>query len=352
MSTQGPLVINGTRIEAGSRRVVDIPLPSLYGSSAIGLRVHVIRGRKDGPTLCVTAAIHGDEVNGVEIVRRILGRKSYRNLCGTLIAVPIANPYGFLYQDRYLMDRRDLNRSFPGSKSGSLAARLAYTIAQELIQPAQYHIDLHSGSLHRTNLPQIRVSDEGGVVEELGRVFDSPVMLIAKERESSLRSVARSLGVHSILYEGGEAHRFDELTISVGVRGVLKVMQHLGMLAGRKSVDLLAKSRSSLTHSSYWVRSPHSGVFRHIRGLGKRVKKGDVIGVVGDPTGPENHTLCAPSAGIVIGLNRLPLVHEGQALFHIASFDALGTVAKEIQSFQTEYTLSDYVELETHPQYP
>lgn len=336
--------INGTKILPGERKTIMIRLPSLYDCSPLSMPVHVIRGKKMGKTLCVTAALHGDEINGVEITRQVLSRKGYKTLHGTLIAVPIVNVYGFLYQNRYLMDRRDLNRSFPGTKIGSLASRLAYLLTNEILPHADCHIDLHSGSLHRNNLPQVRV--EGTCVQaiELAKVFNAPVILKAHEREGSLRKTAESKGITSLLYEAGEALRFDEASIKVGVRGIFNVMHHLGILKPKKQKDLLEESKSFIASSSYWLRSPQSGVFRTNRGLGKKVEKGEMIGRIGNPLDGSEQPLHAPASGIIIGINNLPLVHEGSALYNIACFEEIQEVEKEFQSMS-------YIATDTHIEY-
>ena len=245
------------------------------------------------------------------------------------------------------MDRRDLNRSFPGSASGSLASRLAYLVSHDIIPHADYLIDLHSGSHNRSNFPQVRITGDSDREEELARVFNAPVILKVKEREASLRKVARELGISTLLYEAGEALRFDELSIRVGVRGIMNVLKALDMVPVKKDTDLLKRSRSTITSSSFWIRSPYSGIFRSTKALGQKVKKGEVIGHVGTPTTCEEQAVKAPSAGIVIGLNKHPLVHEGAALFNLGSFDSLGQVEKEIQELQNELAPA-YIDMHTH----
>lgn len=316
-----------------------IRLPSLYDCSPLSMPVHVIRGKNPGKILCVTAAVHGDEINGVEIVRQIISKKWHKKLYGTLIAVPIVNVYGFLYQSRYLMDRRDLNRCFPGSKVGSIASRLAYIVANEILPHADCHIDLHSGSLHRNNLPQIRVEGKCPFALESAKAFNAPVILKAQEREGSLRKTAESEGVTSLLYEAGEALRFDEPSIRLGVRGINNLLQHLGIVKLKESRDFVRASQSFIASSSYWLRSTHSGIFRSMRSLGKSVKKGEVIGRITNPLDRTEHPLEAPAPGVIIGINNLPLVHEGSALFNIACFEEIEEVAKEFQSMN--YIVTD-----------
>ncbi len=343
------LVIHDTEILPGQRKNIHIPLASLYDCTPVSMPVHVIRGKKPGPTMCVTAAIHGDEINGVEIVRRLLAKKVLKGLRGTLIAVPVVNVYGFLLKDRYLPDRRDLNRCFPGSPKGSLGARLAHILSRQVLSSADYHIDLHSGSFHRSNLPQVRINGDTEQESTLAKAFNAPVILMAKEREGSVSQMVHSRGVQALLYEAGEAFRFDELSIRVGIRGILNVMHETQMLVSKKNIMPSETSRSFFTCSSFWVRSLHSGIFTTLKGLGKKVKKGEVIAKVGNPfTGKENN-IVSPLSGIVIGLNELPLVQEGAALLHIACFEKLAQVEQEIEEFTSEYPDNEYFDLHTHP---
>ena len=184
---------------AGQRTTIMLPMPKLYDWTPMNMPVHVIRGKKPGPVLCVTGAVHGDEINGVEIIRRLLKKSFQKNLKGTVIAVPIVNIYGFLYQDRYLMDRRDLNRSFPGSSKGSLASRLAYLVMNELVANATHFIDLHTGSLQRTNLPQIRANFDFPKLKNWLKRLIAPVILHSKERDGSLRQAANDRGIPFII---------------------------------------------------------------------------------------------------------------------------------------------------------
>lgn len=310
------ITIHNQKINPGERKVIQLPMPKLYDWTPMNMPIHVIHGKKSGPTLCVTAAIHGDEISGVEITRRFLKKSALKQIKGTLIVAPIINIYGFFYQDRYLMDRRDLNRAFPGSKKGSLAARLAHLVATELISRATHCIDLHSGTLHRTNLPQIRADFQTNGIKPLARAFNAPVVLHANMRDGSLRQYADELGIPFLLYEAGESLRFDEMAIRTGVNGILNVMHKLKMI----DKPAVKKIKPAFMQSSVWVRASHSGIQTHPIPLGKRVKRGQRLAVIANPTGHEEHTIRSPVNGIVIGKSNLPLVHAGAALFHIASF--------------------------------
>lgn len=329
------VIVNQEKIKPGERKTILLPMPKLYDCTPISMPVHVIRGKKEGPVLLVTAAIHGDEVNGVEIVRRLIKRQDLKNMSGTLIAVPIVNVYGFLYQDRYLMDRRDLNRSFPGSAKGSLGSRLAHLISTELISQATHCIDLHSGSLQRTNLPQIRADLDSKQVKELACAFGAPVILDAKLRDGSLRQLANDNNIPFLLYEAGECSRFDEISIKTGVHGILNVMHRLDMIRLKKTFH--SKVDSTIAKRSHWLRSSHSGLFKPNKQLGNTVKKNEKIAIVANPMGQEEYKVYSPLDGVIIGMTMMPMVHEGAALFNMATFKQPDSVEEHIDNLYEIY---------------
>ena len=336
-----PIQLGGVSIAPGEQQSISLPLPALYSQSPVSMPVHVVNGRRPGPVLFVSAAIHGDEINGVEIIRRLLNNDLFEQLKGALIAVPIVNVYGFVTQSRYLPDRRDLNRSFPGSEQGSMAARLAYTFMQEVVTQCSHGIDLHTGSVGRENLPQIRAKVINNVAtEQMARAFATPVILNAELRDGSLREAVAAHDIPVLLYEAGEALRFDEVAIRAGVTGVINVMRHLGMLAREKPQQPPAEPL--IARSSRWIRTPQSGILRAIAPLGSQVERGDVIGWVADPFGKREEEILATDPGIIIGKTNLPLVHEGEALFHIARFTEPDSAAESVEAFQDEHDpLSD-----------
>jgi predicted deacylase len=334
------LVIGGEVIQLRSRRLVELPLPALYTHTPMTLPVHVIRGAKDGPRLFVSAALHGDELNGTEIVRRLLKQSALKHLRGTLVAAPIVNVYGLIHHSRYLPDRRDLNRSFPGSVKGSLAARLAHLLMSEIVQKCTHGIDLHTGAIHRSNLPQIRANLDDPETTRLAESFGVPVLLNSNLRDGSLREAAAEQGIPMLLYEAGEALRFNEVAIRAGVKGVISVMRSLGMLPASRS-RRKRRLEPFMARSSTWVRASASGLFRKVCSLGSRVKRGEALGLIDDPFGGGETEVTATASGIVIGCSEIPLVHEGEALFHIARFEDVKEVAGQIESFQTELTPED-----------
>jgi predicted deacylase len=332
MTRGNEIVIGGTTVRPGQRVDITLPVASLYTATSIGMPVHVICGRKAGPTLFVSAAIHGDELNGVEIIRRLLRRKIIGTVRGTLIAVPIVNVHGFLDQSRYLPDRRDLNRSFPGSPRGSIAARLANRFIEEIVSKADYGIDLHTGAINRANLPQIRANLDDERTLEIAHAFGAPVLIDADIRDGSLRASAAESGFPILIYEAGEALRFDETSIRAGLRGIFNVMRHIGMLPHRESrrhvVPVIARA-------TRWVRASSSGIVANRVALGGRVAEGDRLATIGDPLGHREDAVLAPFDGIVIGRSNLPLAHEGDALFHLGSFRDVPKAEDVVESFTT-----------------
>lgn len=300
-----------------------MPAAQLYTNTPLDMPVEVINGKQPGPTLLVCAAIHGDELNGVEIIRRLRALKAIDRLSGTLVLVPIVNLFGFIHQSRYLPDRRDLNRSFPGSEKGSLASRFANLFFHEVVSRCTHIIDLHTGAIHRENLPQARASLNEPGVEEMALAFGMPVIVNAGITEGTLRCEAGKLGIPVVTYEAGEALRLDEKSIVAGVRGIVNVMRSIGMLAPlkRRSAPKRAAAEPFVAQSTSWFRANADGLFRPVTRLGARVVEGDVLGVIAAPYGEQETLLESPRAGIVIGMNNMPLVNEGEALYHIATFE-------------------------------
>ncbi len=328
------LSINGKEIPPGCQVTIDLALPTLYTHTQMQMPVRVVRGRKPGPCLLVSAALHGDEINGVEIIRRLLAQSALKRLRGTLITVPVVNVYGFIAHSRYLPDRRDLNRSFPGSERGSLTSRLANLFLTELVSKATHGVDLHTGAIHRTNLPQIRADLSLDKTRELAMSFGAPVILDSPAGEGTLRRAAIDLGVPMLLYEGGEALRFDELVIRAGVKGMLAVMRELRMLPTTRRGG--SRRTPFIAQSSRWVRAPQSGIMRIAKSLGARLEKDEALAVVSDPFGEKESPVMAPFAGIIVGRTNLPLVNEGEALFHVARVSEPGVAEEHVERFHEE----------------
>jgi len=330
-STNRTIEINGTSVAPGQRVIINLPLARLYTNDDLSMPVEVVNGRRAGPCLFVSAAIHGDELNGVEIIRRLLRHSALRRLRGTVLAVPVVNVHGLLHRSRYLPDRRDLNRSFPGSEHGSLAGRIARLFMREIVARSTHGIDLHTGAVHRENLPQLRANLDDPATRRLATEFGVPVLINATLRDGSLREAAVEAGIPMLLYEGGEALRFDEMSIRAGLRGILNVMRALDMLPHQKTQHAVTPVEA---RSTSWVRAPESGVFRAAQKLGARVHKGDTLGMISAPLTDRECAVTAPGSGILIGQTHLPLVHEGEALFHVARFEKNAAVAEQVEALQ------------------
>ena len=317
--------IGGTEIKAGERRLVDLPVSKLSNHTPVTLPVHVLHGNQPGPTMFVSAAIHGDELNGVEIIRRVLRTLQPGNIAGTLLCVPVVNAYGFIGRSRYLPDRRDLNRSFPGSAGGSLAARLAHLFLHEVVHRCQFGIDLHTAAVHRVNLPQIRSNfAKSPRCRELSEAFGAQVVLESPERPGSLRRAARESGIDVLVYEGGEGLRFDDFAIRAGVDGIANVMLKTGMLQLPDGVEPARPPEGRepvFANASKWIRAPDGGIFRTAKHIGNAVSAGEIIGYVANPYEEGESAVRATHRGIIVGRTTLPIVNMGDALFHIAWAD-------------------------------
>ena len=344
-----PFEIGGSRVNPGERRIIDLPITDLSTHTPMTMPVQVICGRRPGPRLFVCAALHGDEIAGVEIIRRVLKLSALRRLRGTLVAVPIVNVFGFVSLSRYLPDRRDLNRSFPGSSKGSLASRLAHLFLGEIATKCTHGIDLHTGAVHRVNYPQIRANLDDPEALRMANSFGVPVVVNATLRDGSLRQAAAGQGVPVIVYEAGEALRFDELSIRAGVKGVMRVMRTLGMLPVQKSRRALLEP--IVARSSTWVRAPASGILRASASLGSQVSESEVLGAISDPFGGNEVEIISPADGILIGRTNLPLVHEGDGLFHIVRVEGTQAVAEALDAFTPEeaYAEGQTAELADEP---
>ena len=333
MSPRAPFRIGGEVVAAGRRAAVDLPIAMLSNHSPAVLSVLVVHGARPGPTVFVSAALHGDEVLGVEIIRRLVRMDLLDDLAGTLLAVPVVNAFGFLSLSRYLPDRRDLNRSFPGRADGSLAARLAHLFMAEVVGRADFGLDLHTGAVHRTNLPQLRVADARPEVAARAEAFGPPVILRGEPPAGSLRAAASASACSVLVYEAGEALRFDELGVRVGLRGCLGAMAHEGMI-DPASVPPADGPGPVWLGPSAWARAPEGGVVRLIAALGDTVERGEPVAMVGDPFGQSEEVVEAPLTGVVIGRSELSTANRGDALFNVASTDDAAEVQAAIETVE------------------
>jgi uncharacterized protein len=322
-----PFVFGGVSIALGETVELRLKIGESFTSEPVWVPVTVVRGAP-GPTLFVTATVHGDELNGVGILRDVLNDTDFSTLKGTLIAVPVVNVPGFLGQNRYLPDRRDLNRSFPGSRTGSLTARLADVLFREVIRQSDFGIDLHTAGGERSNYPQVRADLTDPRVTELAQAFGCGLIVDGAGPDRSLRKTAVAAGVPTIVYEAGSARRLERPFIEAGKAGVLNVLRWLGMLAGAP----LAPAVQLIVRRTHWVRARAGGILDLRIGLGQPVRRGQTLSVNTNPFGRERRQLKAPHGGVVLGVTLLPLVHPGDAVCHLAR---LGT--RELETWTAHW---------------
>ncbi|MBX2962566.1 MAG: succinylglutamate desuccinylase/aspartoacylase family protein [Cyclobacteriaceae bacterium] len=305
--------IAGQEIRLGEFKEIKINIAKLPSQTLIDTPLYVSRGIEDGPVLALMAGMHGDEINGLEIVRRILDGGLHQPKRGTLVCMPIINVYGFLNFSRDVPDGKDVNRSFPGSKNGSLASRVAYHVMRDVIPFIDYGIDFHTGGAMRANYPQVRAVLKDQLNSELANAFHAPFTLDAPFRPNSLRKEASKKGKKVIVYEGGESLRFDQTAIEEGIAGTLRLMHHLNMIDWAPD----PKEENRIIWSSTWVRAKHAGLFHSNVQCGQLINKGEWVGTITDPFGLFKEKVVAPEKAYVIGLNNIPVVNAGDALMHL-----------------------------------
>lgn len=326
----GPFEIHDFVIAPGTFADVAIPVSHQITGFSANLALRVLHGSKPGPCVFISGAIHGDEITGTAVIQRLATQLDPARISGTVILAPAVNIYGFLAHSRYLPDRRDLNRSFPGHARGSLASQLAHCFMENVIERCSLGIDIHSAAVHRYNLPQIRIAEGSPELVELAMAFGAPVIIESPLRDGSMRQLAHERGTPMLLLEAGEALRFDRLSIDVGANGVMRVLAHIGMIAaddGLTSVGIPARANRST-----WVRAPRGGVTQLRRQSGDTVYRGDVLATVSGLFGEDAEELPSPIDGIVIGHATLPVANQGDALFHIAEIANLEHAGERIET--------------------
>ena len=310
-----PITIGDQTVEPGRARRFSLPFARLPTGTWESIPVAIVNGRRDGATVLISSAIHGDEINGVEICRQTLRRLEARRLSGAVIVVPVVNVFGFLNNDRYLPDRRDLNRSFPGSRRGSLAARVAHLFTTEVVSKADTVIDLHTAASSRVNLPQIRADLDDTETRRLAEEFGAPFVIHARVRDGSLRQAATEMGKRVLLYEAGQAQRFEPDSVETGVTGILRVLQALDV----GQWDLPRPRPPTEVRKTTWVRATRSGIADLSQAdLGMRVEAGQRLGSIGDALGGRPTMFKATASGFIIAKTQNPLVSQGDALVHVA----------------------------------
>lgn len=317
MKNTRPITILGEVILPGESKTIDMEIAKLHNTAKLKIPIVVQRSKIDGPTILFSAGIHGDEINGVEIVRQLITKKINRPKKGTIICIPIINMFGFVNMSRQFPDGRDLNRVFPGSKKGSLASRFAYHILTEIMPLVDYAVDFHAGGASRFNAPQIRLAPNSPELKELADVFNAPFSLFSKNIAGSFRNSSQKLNVKMLLFEGGKSLDINESIAEAGVDGAKRILAHLDMLDPK---HLVAKKESSTIYieKSAWIRAKCSGLLHDQNTIGSFVKKGTVLALITDPFGKFERKIKAPNDGYIINANLSPIVYQGDAIYHIS----------------------------------
>ncbi len=302
-----------TDVAPGERRLLWLNITESYAALPVRAPIHVVRGTANGPTLCLFGGVHGDEVNGIEIVRRIIEDTESGALRGTLIGAPIVNVPAFRLGSRYLPDRRDLNRHFPGDPSGSSASRIANVVFQQIVRRCSHLVDYHTGSLRRSNIPQVRGDGSNKTVRSMMQAFDV-VGIDTQGRKGTLRRAAMEAGIPAVLFEAGQPNLFDQDYVQAGVDGTLRLMRALRMIDDAPP----ATARALLYRDSVWVRADSGGILLRAVEAGATVEKGNLLGTVHDPVEGRRSEIVAPVTGQIIGHALDQVVMPGFSAFHIA----------------------------------
>ncbi|MAZ73589.1 MAG: succinylglutamate desuccinylase [Flavobacteriaceae bacterium] len=325
---QDHFIILGKNVGLGETKTINFSFAKLYTSTKIEIPVIVSRAEKPGPTLLLTAGIHGDEINGVEVVRQIIAKKINRPQKGTIICIPILNIFGFLNAERTFPDGRDLNRVFPGTKTGSLASRVAFHFTNEILPLADYCLDFHTGGAQRFNAAQIRVVPDNPHLMQLAEIFNAPFTVFSSNLTKSYRATCAKMGIPSLLFEGGKSLDSDKHIVKHGVDGVVRILEHLDMLNQKISVTEITQ-KTVLIEKSRWVRAQKSGLLHVKIACNKYVEKDEFLATITDPYGAMRFKVKAPNAGYIINVNHAPIVHQGDAIFHISTTDSSGSEDEE-----------------------
>ncbi|MDO6595646.1 succinylglutamate desuccinylase/aspartoacylase family protein [Oceanihabitans sp. 2_MG-2023] len=311
------ITILGETIKLGESKEISFEVAKLHTSNSVEVPVFIERAKKPGPTVLLTAGIHGDEVNGVEIIRQIIAKGIFKPKKGTIICIPVINVFGFINLSRDFPDGRDLNRVFPGTLKGSLASRVAYKLIHEIVTEVDFIMDFHTGGAGRFNAPQIRIIKGSKTLDQLAQEFGAPFILYSKNLNKSFRNTCHKLGKPMLLFEGGKSFHIDNNVTNHGVNGIKRVLHSLGMLSSKFKVST-PKTDCVFINDSKWIRAKYSGMFKATIEISSFVEKGDVIGNITDPYGKFNHFVKADNSGYLININELPIVYQGDALFHIS----------------------------------
>ncbi|MEC7785293.1 MAG: succinylglutamate desuccinylase/aspartoacylase family protein [Bacteroidota bacterium] len=312
------LHILGEKIAPGQRRTLNFNLAKLYTTTSVEVPIIIQRAKKPGPCILITAGIHGDEINGVEIVRQVISKKINRPARGTIICIPVINVFGFLNMERAFPDGRDLNRVFPGTQNGSLASRFAYQFTTKILPLADFCMDFHTGGGSRFNVAQIRVDPDKEELMQYAKLFGAPFIVYSKNISKSYRSTCEKMNIPVLLFEGGKSQISDKDIARAGVHGVMRILSHFKMLS--KNFEAPQQSKDSITiKSSSWLRAKYSGLLHLKSTCGDFVEKNEVIATITDPYGTFRHKVKASNDGYIINTNEASLVYQGDAIFHIST---------------------------------
>ncbi|MFV5687534.1 succinylglutamate desuccinylase/aspartoacylase family protein [Flavobacterium sp. ZT3R25] len=313
-----PIVLFGESIIPGESKTINVEIARLHTTTKLNIPIIVRRSKIDGPVVLFSAGLHGDEINGVEIVRQLIHKKINKPKRGTIICIPIINVYGFVNKSREFPDGRDLNRVFPGSKTGSLASRFAFHILTEIMPIVEYAVDFHAGGASRFNAPQIRLTQNNPALKILADVFNAPFTLYSKNISGSFRSSSEKMNVKMLLFEGGKSLDINNTISDEGVNGVKRLLAHLDMLDSKHYVNR-QRAPTIYIEKSGWIRAKCSGLLHDYDTIGKFVKKGTILATITDPFGKFERKVKAPNDGYVINANHSPIVYEGDAIYHMSN---------------------------------
>lgn len=324
------IIILNERIALGESKRLDFSIAKLYTTTKVEIPIIIERSKIPGPTVLITAAIHGDEINGVEVVRQLIARKLNKPKRGTIICIPILNVFGFLNGDRSFPDGRDLNRVFPGAKSGSLASRVAFHFTKKILPHADYCLDFHTGGASRFNASQIRIKPGDERLMELAKVFNAPFTVFSNTIDKSYRNTCHRMGIPVLLFEGGKSGESNKHIVKEGVDGVLRFLDHLDMLKSKIPVPE-AEANTIIIEKTKWIRAQKSGLLHIKINCNKHVEKGEFLATITDPYGKMRFKVVAPNQGYIINVNQSPIVNQGDAIFHISTLNSENTENEEME---------------------
>jgi len=313
-----PIVLFGESIIPGESKTINVEIARLHTTTKLNIPIMVRRSKFEGPIVLFSAGIHGDEINGVEIVRQLIHKKINKPKKGTIICIPVINVYGFVNKSREFPDGRDLNRVFPGSKTGSLASRFAFHILAEIMPLVEYAVDFHAGGASRFNAPQIRITHNNQELKILADVFNAPFTLYSRNIMGSFRSSSERMDVKMLLFEGGKSLDINNAIADEGINGAKRLLSHLDMLDPKHTV-VHQKSDTIYIEKSGWIRAKCSGLLHDYDTIGKFVKKGTILATITDPFGKFERKVKAPNDGYIINANHSPIVYEGDAIYHLSN---------------------------------